>query len=288
MQQGRWANGVEVAQPGRVSPRFVALIDRWLLPAVRILWRPTLTGTENLPFDRPFLLVANHSAGMGVAEIHSFVALYLAQVGPDRPLAGFALPLGFRIWPLSALHRELGSIPSSYGAAAATLAQGVPILVFPGGDHESLAPIWLTNRVDFAGRLGFLRIARAAGVPIVPLGIRGGQMTAPILLRSKLLAELLVVPRWLLGVKRWGVSLLGLLGAVALGACVPLAWPVRVVLIWLWLGSPLTFVPWLPWTVRMRIGPPLAASDLFGAGADAELPHALARVEAAVRAQVAR
>ena len=288
MQQERWAKGVEIAQPGRVSPRLVALIRRWLLPAVRLLWRPTLTGTENLPVNGPFLLVANHSAGIGAAEIHCFLALYLAQVGPDRPLAGFALPLGFRVWPLSALHRELGTIPSSYAAAEATLARGVPILFFPGGDHESLAPVWLANRVDFAGRLGFLHIARAAGVPIVPLGIRGGSLTAPILLRAKWLANLLVLPRFVLGVKRWGVSLLGLLVAILLGAFLPVTWPLRAALIWLWLGSPLIFLPWVPWTVRMRIGPPLAAADLFGEGADTELPRALARVEAAVQAQVAR
>ena len=284
MHHERWGN-VTVAEPGRISPRLVALIDRYLLPVVRLLWRPTLTGTETLPADGPFLLVANHSAGMGVAEIHSFLALYLHQVGAARPLAGFALPLGFQVWPLSAAHRELGTIPSTYAAAEATLARGVPILIFPGGDHESLAPIWRANRVDFGGRLGFLRIARAAGVPIVPLGIRGGHMTAPILLRGKWLANVLVTPR-LIGVKRWGVSVLGVLGALALGVWLPVTWPVRAGLIWLWLGSPLTFLPWLPWTLRLQIGAPLAAADLFGDGSEAALRHALLRVQGAVQAVV--
>ena len=282
MQQ-RWAN-VTVSNPGRVSPRVVALIERWLLPVVRLLWRPTLVGTDNLP-PGPFLLVANHSAGVGIAELHSFAALYLHQVGAQRPLAGFALPFGFQVWPLSALHRELGTIPSSYGAAAAALAQGVPVLVFPGGDHESLQPIWHANRVDFGGRLGFLKIARAAHVPIVPLGIRGGAMTAPLLWRSKWLATLLVLPR-LMGVKRWAISVLGLLGALVILAFLPASWPVRLLCAWLWLGSPLTFLPWIPWTLRLTIGPPIAADALFGDGDDARLPEALAKVQAAVQAQV--
>ena len=282
MSQARWAEGVEVADPGRVSPPFAAAIRRFVLPLVRVLWRPTLTGTENLP-NGPFVLVANHSAGMGVAEIHSFLALYLERFGATRPLAGVALPLGFRAWPLSLAHRHLGTIPSSYAAAANALARGVPILIFPGGDHESLRPIWDLHRVDFAGRVGFLRIAHRAGVPVVPLGIRGGHWTAPILVRSQWLATALVFPRFL-GIKRWGVSLLGLLVALAIACFVPFAWPLRVLLVWLWLGSPLVFLPWLPWTVRMRVGPALPLS-LLGDGSDAALRAALPQVEAAIHAQ---
>ncbi len=118
MSQSRRGQDLEIASPGRVTPLFARLIHRFLLPVVRVLWRPTLTGTENLPTSGPYLLVANHSAGVGFAEIHCFIALYLDQVGPAHPLAGFALPVGFRIWPLSAVHRQIGTIPSTYEAAA--------------------------------------------------------------------------------------------------------------------------------------------------------------------------
>ena len=285
MGQTRWAEGVEIAHPGQVSPAMASLVQRYLLPVVRLLWRPTLHGCEHLPTSGPYLLVANHSGGIGAAEILSFVALYLRQVGRQRPLAAFALPLGFHVWPLSLAHRHLGSIPSSYAAARSTLAKGVPILVFPGGDHESLRPIWHLNSVDFGGRVGFLRIAREAGVPIVPMGIRGGHLSAPILIRSRWLSTLLVAPR-LMGVRRWGLSLLGLLGALGIAALLPASLPVRALLLWLWLGSPLTFVPWLPWTLRMQIGEPLQAVDLFGDGGDVALAAALERVQAAVQREM--
>lgn len=266
----------------------VRLALRIIHPIVRLCHRATLEGTHHLPERAPFLLVANHSAGLGITEILSFIALYLRHVGPDRPLAGFALPLGFRVFPLSALLRAVGAIPSTYEAASQTLAAGVPILVFPGGDHETLRSLWQANRVDFGGRLGFLKIALAAGVPVVPLGIRGSHLTAPVLFRSRLLATLLVGPR-LIGQKRWGVSLLGALGAAALLAFAPVSWPLRAALTWLWLGSALTFLPWIPWTLRMRIGAPITAADLFPAEArdgDAHLRRALGRVEAAVQALV--
>lgn len=282
MGQSRWAEGVEVAQPGQVSPAMASLVQRYLWPLVRLVWRPTLRGCEHLPTAGPYLLVANHSGGIGAAEILCFLALYLRQVGRQRPLAAFALPLGFHVWPLSLAHRHLGSIPSSYAAARGALSKGVPILVFPGGDHESVRPIWHINRVDFGGRVGFLRIAREAGVPIVPMGIRGGHLTAPILVRSRWLATLLVAPR-LMGVRRWGLSLLGLLGALVIATLLPVSPLARALLVWLWLGSPLTFVPWLPWTLRMQIGEPLQAADLFGDGSDGALTAALERVQAAVQ-----
>ncbi len=288
MDPARWAEGVVIEAPGRPAPALVRFVARFVEPLVRLCHRPTLTGIENLPVGAPFLLVANHSAGLGVAEILTFLALYLRDVGPERPLAGFAIPVGFRVWPLSAVHRLLGTIPSTYAAAEQALSASVPILVFPGGDHETLRPIWQANRVDFGGRLGFLRIARAAGVPIVPLGIRGGHFTAPVLVRSKLLATLLVLPR-ILGTKRWGVSLLGLIVTIVIACLGPGSWLLRAGLCWLWLGSPLTFFPWIPWTLRLRIGAPMAASELFaGEGTDDELGRALPRVEAAVQALVDR
>lgn len=286
MNQGRFAQDVVIAHPGRVSPRLVAWSRRFLTPLLRMLHRPTLEGLEHLPTSGPFLLVANHSAGLGVAEIFCFAERFMAHFGTTRPLAGFALPLGFVVWPLSALHQQVGTIPSTYAAGRSALAAGVPILVFPGGDHETLRPVWQANRVDFGGRVGFLRLAREAGVPIVPMGIRGGAWTAPMLLRARWLAWALVLPR-LIGQRRWGISLLGLLGAVGIAAWVPLDWPWQALLAWLWLGSPLTFLPMVPWTLRMRVGPPLSPAMLFGdAGDGAELGPALATVEAAVQGLV--
>lgn len=282
---GAFATADAPEAPGRFSPSLVAAARRFLLPLVRLLHRPTVSGFEHLPAG-PFLLVANHSAGLGLSEIGSFYALYWARFGVSRPLAGFALPLGFRVPPMAKLLRAGGAIPSTYAAAEAALRDGVPILVFPGGDHETTRPLWQAHRVDFGGRQGFLRIARAAGVPIVPMGIRGSHFTAPVLFRARWLATALVAPR-LIGQKRWGLSLLGVLVGASIFAFVPAIVAVRVALIWLFLGSPLTFLPWLPWTIRFRIGPPLEPAVLFAGGDRPEaMREALATVEQAVQAGV--
>lgn len=280
---GRFANNIRVELPGQVSESASRFIRKRVAPVVHALFRPTATGWENLPTDRPYLLVANHAGGVGLAELLSLAVLWNEKFGTTRRLAGFALPLGFVVWPISAIHRQLGTIPSNYRAAYDALDKGSPLLVFPGGDHESLKPVWQNGRVDFAGRVGFLRIAREKNVDIVPIGIRNGALTAPILFRSKAMAWILVVPR-LLGVKRWGVSALGVLGAGAIIAFAPVSLPWRLAGAWLWLGSPLTFLPIVPATLRFEIGEPLPAATLFGADAtDEQLRAALTHVQQAVQ-----
>jgi hypothetical protein len=58
---------------------------------------------------------------------------------------------------------------------------------------------------------------------------------------------------------------------------------VRALSIWLWLGSPLVFLPVLPATIRFRIGAPLEPEALFGTD---DLSAALAKVQGAVQGLV--
>ncbi len=281
----RWAARLKVEAPGRPTAAGARFLRAVVRPLARVLHRATLEGVEHLPASGTFLLVANHS-GMGISEIGSFAALYAEQVGEQRALAGVAHPIAFYLWPISVFMRHVGAIPSTRTACASALAAGVPILIFPGGDHEAMRPLWQANRVDFDGRVGFLRMAREAGVPIVPMGIRGSHFTVPILWRSRILPSVFVLPR-LVGVKRWPLSLLAVLGGAAIVAFVPAALPWRIGAAWAWVASPLTLVPWVPWTIRMRVGEPIGPEQLFGeGGGDEELERALARVESAVQALV--
>lgn len=266
-----------------IRPSFVAFI-RFFAPLIRLSFRPSLEGIEHLPPNEPYLLVANHSAGIAIAECLSFALLYLEKVGADRSLAAFAHPLGFYIWPASAVLRSVGAIPSTREAGEAALRSGVPILVFPGGDHEAMRPLWQANRVDFNGRTGFLKLARAARVPIVPMGIHGSHYTMPILWRSNyVLPRLLVLP-WLFGLKRFPVTLVGLLGAIALLAFAPFGWPFRLLAAWLWFMMPFpTMLPWVPFPIRMRIGRPIPTDALFSDDGDAALHGALTKVEGKIR-----
>jgi len=51
------------------------------------------------------------------------------------------------------------------------------VLVYPGGDIEVHRPWSARHEIRFAGRKGFLRLAKEANVPIVPVVSLGGQDT---------------------------------------------------------------------------------------------------------------
>jgi 1-acyl-sn-glycerol-3-phosphate acyltransferase len=210
---------------------------------------------------------------------------WIERFGTGRPLTAMAHPFAFIVWPLTTFMRHMGAIPSTYEAAEKALGDGVPVLVFPGGDWEASRPVWHANRVQFAGRKGFLRIARKTGVPIVPMGIRGSIYTAPMVLRSRLLSWILVIPR-LLGVRVFPLSLLGVLGIALVwifGAQLSLGW--RIGLSWACAACPLSLLPWIPATIRLRLGDPIPNEVLFreGASDDEQLTEAYDRVVAAVQ-----
>lgn len=271
-----WGARAEYDEPGRLDDAAMARYRSTFGRLVRLAHRPTIDGVEHLPRDRPFLLVANHSAGIAIAELASLALLLPPRLG-GRRLAGLAHPFGFHVWPVKSVLRWTGAIPSTYDAAHDALSRGAGVLIFPGGDYECSRPFWEADRVDFNRRKGFLRIAREAGIPIVPMGIVNSHWTVPILARSTtVLPWLLLWPR-LFGVKRLPVSLLGLAGvaaALALGPAV-LGWPLSILLAWLWLASPLQLVPIVPVTLRFRIGEPIEPDALFPSDGDAEADAAV-------------
>jgi 1-acyl-sn-glycerol-3-phosphate acyltransferase len=55
----------------------------------------------------------------------------------------------------------------------AAFAADEHVLVLPGGDIEAARPFRHRNRIVFAGRTGYARLAMEAGVPIVPIVTAG-------------------------------------------------------------------------------------------------------------------
>ena len=90
-----------------------------------------------------------------------------------------------------------GTISASHKNAEKALQSGAPVLVYPGGDWETHRPSWESNKVDFAGRKGFIRLALETGVPIVPVVSVGGQETALFLCRGAGLAQTLRLDKML-------------------------------------------------------------------------------------------
>ncbi len=192
----------------------------WLISS---LWfRAEVRGLGNVPDDGPVLLVGNHSGGNVTPDTAVFTLAFNTYFGVERPFHQLA---DNRIVSMPALGwlRRFGAVAASRENARRALRAGAALLVYPGGDHEAHRPVWQRDRVDFAGRTGFIRLALDEDVPIVPVVAIGGQETALFLSRGEGLARLLGLDR-LFGVKAlpislalpWGVNVGDLLGHLPL------------------------------------------------------------------------
>jgi 1-acyl-sn-glycerol-3-phosphate acyltransferase len=195
------ASGSEPAVDGdRLDLRDPALIAR-LLPFARMANRHYVRlqseGFQNLPRG-PVLYVGNHSGGVAGPDLCCTLTSLWDARGPEAPLYALAHDFVMRqCRPLGALLQRFGALRAAPDNALRALRSGAQVLVYPGGDIEAYRHARRRDEVVLGRRTGFVRVAQAAGVPIVPIVAHGAHRSAYIFYEGKALARLL-------GSKRWG------------------------------------------------------------------------------------
>ena len=187
---GQVAKRIPVADLDERDPDYIRerLPQLWLMAS---LWfRGEVRGLGNIPDDGPVLLVGNHSGGNLTPDTIVFTLAFNTYFGVERAFYQLAHNLVLSMPGLSSL-RKFGTVAASHENAEKALGAGAALLVYPGGDYEVHRPSWERHRVDFDGRQGFIRLALANDVPIVPVVSIGGQETALFLSRGEGLARLL-------------------------------------------------------------------------------------------------
>jgi len=190
---------------------------------------------ERVPQQGAALLVGNHSGGGLTPDTSAVFAAWYAQRGFDRPLIGLGFDAAFTVPLIGSVMRRMGQVPASAENAGRALDDGLPVLVYPGGDHELFRPWRERNRIDLAGRKGFIRLALEKRVPVVPVVGHGGHDSVIVLLRSERLAAWLGLKRIRMGnlpivwQLPWGVSLPGpfylpMPAKITVQVCEPLDW----------------------------------------------------------------
>ena len=164
----------------------------WLISS--FWFRGEVRNLGNIPEDGPVLMVGNHSGGNLTPDTFIFTLAFSTYFGVERHFHQLAHNLVMAS-PYARLLRSGGTVAASHENSRQALESGAALLVYPGGDWEVHRPTWERNRVDFAGRKGFIRLALDAGVPIVPVVSIGGQETALFLSRGAWLAQLLRLDR---------------------------------------------------------------------------------------------
>lgn len=234
----------------RHAPDWQRLLHRYFRAQVR--------GLEHIP-EGPFLAVGNHSGAGLIPDTLVWLATYHSAAVPT-PLLTLAHDQMFDSFPapLARWVARYGAIRASRERTLEALRRGYAVQVYPGGDHDACRPFADRNKLVFAGRTGYVDIAREAGVPIVPVASVGGHETLVILREGRRLA------RWL------GVDRRLRLKSFPLSLSIP--WG-------LWLGPLPGYLP-LPARIEIEVTPPI---DPRG-----DTPEIDARVRAILQATIDR
>jgi 1-acyl-sn-glycerol-3-phosphate acyltransferase len=183
------ASDIDTPEIAKFDPLLVRRCMAVLRPAVKAWLRSEVKGLDRIP-PGGVLLVSNHSGGALPTDMPVFAADFYTEFGFDRPLYGLAHDIILN-GPTSGLMRRLGLIRANRANAASALRSGGAVLVFPGGDYDAYRPSWQQNTINFRGRMGYVRTAIEAGVPIVPMVSIGGQEGQLYLNRGMWLAKTL-------------------------------------------------------------------------------------------------
>lgn len=132
--------------------------------AIHLLWWPRYIGRENLP-SGPYLICANHRSWFDPP----FVAIVIPrEVGFLAKAELFKNPLfGKLIWAINARPIKRGVVDrSAIDQVLAHLKNDIPVVTFPEGTRSK------DGRMH-APKPGIGMLARLAGVPVVPIYIKG-------------------------------------------------------------------------------------------------------------------
>jgi len=193
------ADGEASASVDPLDVRDPALIAR-LLPLMRASNRRYLRlrvqGFDRLP-QGPALYVGNHNGGIAGPDLCCTLASLWDARGPAAPLYALAHDFAMRQFkPLGALLRRFGALRAAPGNALHALRSGAQVLVYPGGDIDAYRHARRRDEVVLGERTGFVRVAQAARVPIVPVVAHGAHRSAYIFWEGEVLARLLGLKRW--------------------------------------------------------------------------------------------
>ena len=163
------------------------------------------------------------------------------QLSLDLGRFDLAHEMVVRMPVLGDVARKFGVVRAAKSAAEDLLREGANVLVYPGGDVEALRPWRDRNKIVFDGRKGFLKLAHARRVKIVPVVAIGGQETFFVLNDGRKTARLLRFDK-LLRVK---------------------SLPISVSFPWGLLPGDLPHIPF-PAKIRIQVLPPIDLRELFG------------------------
>ena len=203
-------------------------------------FRVTSDGWENIP-DGTNLLVGSHNGGLAAPDMVMGMYDWFRRFGTERPTYGLMHGHMWKYYgPVARVATQTGAVQAHPKMGTAALQSGANVLVYPGGGQDAFRPYSQRDRIEFAGRTGFIKLALRNEVPIVPVISWGAHdcllVLADIYEPLKKLLKQNNLP-WLLNID-------------------PVVFPIYLGLPWGLAIGPLPNLP-LPTPVHIRICPPI-------------------------------
>lgn len=158
-----------------------------LIRPLALYFRTEFSGLNHVPEGRGCLLVSNHAL-MGIDTV-VFYPEYFRRTG--RMLRGVAEHFFFRNLVVGNFFMRMGAFDGTRENAVSLLKAGNAVLCYPGGARESFAGRGERYQLKWEGRMGYLRSALAANVPIVPFASLGTEDAYVTLFREPFLGRLI-------------------------------------------------------------------------------------------------
>jgi 1-acyl-sn-glycerol-3-phosphate acyltransferase len=170
------------------SYRFAVAVLR---PPLQLLTRRDWRGTEHLPRERGFVVVANH---LSYADPLTFAHFLFDNGCPPRFLAKesvFRLPVVGRIIAGAGqipVYRQSAEASQAFAAATEAVREGECVAIYPEGTLTRDPDLW-----PMVGKTGAARISLLTGCPVVPVAQWGVQeILAPYGRRLRVLPRRMV------------------------------------------------------------------------------------------------
>ena len=164
---------------------------RLLNPRLRY-HRASIRGAECIPAGGGVVIVSNH----GRLDFDAFLLARLILRERKRLVRPLMDHMWSRVRVADRLFAKAGAVDGTRENAVRLLADGQPILTYPGGVREIMGGHFGREHVDWTGRRGFARVAIDAGVPVIPIASVGVNSGLLFVSSGRILGRLLF--RWIL------------------------------------------------------------------------------------------
>jgi 1-acyl-sn-glycerol-3-phosphate acyltransferase len=179
-----------VPVPEGPNERFLALQKHVLNFVADHYFRTEFEGWHRVP-DETCLVVGVHSGGALTMDAWMLVHGWWRRFGTERFLHATAHDVLMATPILGDYFRLNGVVPASRKGVTAALETGRDVVVWPGGEEDSMRSWRKRDTATLAGRKGFVRQALRSQVPILPVATIGGHDTMFVLSEGRWLVDAL-------------------------------------------------------------------------------------------------